>query len=353
LKSTTVTIKDNDQGLAFTSAAYTVSEAAPKAVLTVKRTGGTAGAITVDYGVTGGTATSGQDYNAASGTLSFGPGQASKTIGVTMLNDTAVEGTETVDLALSNFNPPTAQGSPAAAVLSITDNEPVFQFNVPKVTIAESALKAVITAKRTGPTTSPATVDYVISGGTATAVADYSAASSGTLSFGAGKATQTLSIAIVNDTLDEPSETVALTLQNPSTGYGLGTPGTTVLTITDNDVAGKARLSASVYSVVENAGFVTITVTRTGGTSGMATVDYATSPGAVSPAVPGTDYETTAGTLTFGPSETAQTFTVPVLDDAPPVADGNRSVTLTLSRPGGGLTLGSPTGAVLWLVDDE
>ncbi len=351
LKSATVKITDNDQGLAFTSATYAANEDAAKAIVTVKRTGGTAGTLTVDYGVTGGSASAGQDYGFASGTLVFGPGKASQTFGVTMLNDTAVEGTETVDLALSNFNPPTAQGSPAAAVLSITDNEPVFQFNIPKVTIAESASKAVITAKRTGPTTSPATVDYVISGGTATAVADYSAASSGALSFGAGKATQTLSIAIVNDTLDEPNETVALTLQNPSTGYGLGTPGTTFLTITDNDVAGKARLSTSVYSVVENAGFMTITVTRTGGMSGMATVDYATSPGPVNPAVAGTDYETTAGTLTFGLGETTQTFTVPVLDDV--VADGNLSVTLTLSQPAGGLTLGSPTSAVLWLVDDE
>jgi hypothetical protein len=191
-------------------------------------------------------------------------------------------------------------------------------------------------------------VDYTITGGTASPGSDYTASSSGTLSFGAGKPSATLSFAIVNDKVDEPAETVLMQLQNPSAGYGLGTPSATAATINDDDVAGKAQFAVTAYSAAEDAGQAMITVTRTG-TSDLATVQYQTSPGLFSPAVPGTHYQNANGTLTFPPAVKSLTFTVPVLDDAS--ASGNHSVTLTLSNPGGNLTLGTTTTAVLWVID--
>jgi hypothetical protein len=130
----------------------------------------------------------------------------------------------------------------------------------------------------------------------------------------------------------------------------LGTPGTTTLTVTDNDVAGKAQFGATAYSTPEITGFATITVTRTGGTSSAATVHYATSPGAVNPAVPGTHYDHVSGTVTFAAGEKTRTFVVPVSDGGP-FTGVNHSVTLTLSSPGGNLVLGSPVTAVLWIAD--
>ena len=60
------------------------------------------GAVTVDYATSDGSATAGADYTATSGTLSFQPGETSKTVSVPVLNDAHDEGEETLTLTLSN-----------------------------------------------------------------------------------------------------------------------------------------------------------------------------------------------------------------------------------------------------------
>ncbi|MFO7690960.1 MAG: carbohydrate binding domain-containing protein, partial [Cryobacterium sp.] len=82
--------------------------------------------------------------------------------------------------------------------------------------------------------TAPITVDYATSDGTAGAD-DYTTAS-GTLTFAAGETTQTIRIATTDDAVEEPNETLTVTLSNP-VGAVLGTPSTATLTILDNDAA--------------------------------------------------------------------------------------------------------------------
>ena len=60
------------------------------------------GAVTVDYATADGTAVAGKDYEAAAGTLSFGPGETEKTVSVTVLDDVHDDGGETFLLVLSN-----------------------------------------------------------------------------------------------------------------------------------------------------------------------------------------------------------------------------------------------------------
>ena len=73
------------------------------------------------------------------------------------------------------------------------------------------------------------------------------------------------------------------------------------------------QLSASFYEVAEDAGELTVTVNRTDGTSGVVTVDYATSDGT---GTAGVDYAATSGTLTFEDGVTSQSFVVGVIDDS-------------------------------------
>ena len=99
----------------------------------------------------------------------------------------------------------------------------------------------------------------------------------------------------------------------------------------------------------ENGGSVTITVTRTGGSSGAVGVSYATSNGT---AVAGSDYTSTSGTLSWADGDAAdKTFSVPILDDSS--YEGNETVNLTLSNPTGGATIGSPNAAVLSILDNN
>ena len=61
--------------------------------------------VSVHYRTSDGTAVAGADYEAASGTLIFEPGQTSKTVSVAVLDDALDEGSETFTLAFSNPNP--------------------------------------------------------------------------------------------------------------------------------------------------------------------------------------------------------------------------------------------------------
>ena len=108
------------------------------------------------------------------------------------------------------------------------------------------------------------------------------------------------------------------------------------------------QFGASLYRVGEGAGSVTVTVTRTGSTSGPASVRYATSDGTASSR---SDYITALGTLRFADGESAKTFSVLVVDDAS-VGEGEESLRLTLSDPVGA-TLGGTTSAVVAIQEND
>ena len=76
--------------------------------------------VTVAYATQDGTAVADSDYTAASGTLQFDPGMTSHTIRVAVLNDTAVEPTETFAVELSD--PVRATLADGTGVGTITDD---------------------------------------------------------------------------------------------------------------------------------------------------------------------------------------------------------------------------------------
>lgn len=111
---------------------------------------------------------------------------------------------------------------------------------------------------------------------------------------------------------------------------------------------GTLQFSASSYSVAENAGSRIITVTRTGGSYGSASVNYSTANGT---AVAGSDYTATSGTLYWGDGDTAnKTFNVPIINDGTPESDETFTVTLSGAA---GATLGSPSTATVTIQDDD
>jgi Calx-beta domain/FG-GAP-like repeat/Bacterial Ig-like domain (group 2)/ASPIC and UnbV len=357
LAAATLTIVDNDAApsgaFQFSAPTYSITEGQPTATVTVTRTGGSAGGVSVNYATSNGTATAGSDYTATSGTLTFTAGETTKTFSVPIIDDTLVEGDETVNLTLSNPTGGATLGSPITAALTIVDNDVAqpgaFQFSAGTYSVGEAQPTATITVTRTGNGNVPASVHYAASDGTATAGSDYSA-TSGTLTFAAGETSKTFTIPIIDDTLVEGNETVNLTLTAPTGGATLGSPAAATITIVDNDVAqpGALQFSAVAYSVGEAQSTATITVTRTGGSAGGVSVNFATSNGT---ATAGNDYTAASGTLTFAAGETSKTFTIPIIDDA--LVEGNETVNLTLSSPTGGATLGATATAALTIVDND
>jgi plastocyanin len=121
---------------------------------------------------------------------------------------------------------------------------------------------------------------------------------------------------------------------------GVGMSGS--ITVLAAGAPGSLAFSAPTYSVSGTAANTTISVARTGGTSGAASVHFATSDGT---AKAGTEYTTTSGTLNWADGDGAtKTFSVPVVHDAS--ASGNLTVNLALTSPTGA-TLGAPASSVL------
>jgi len=116
---------EHDKGtLQFSTDAYTVNEDGGTATITVTRAGGSEDAVSVDYATSNGTATAGEDYTAASGTLEWADADGDpKTFTVAIIDDNLVEGEKTVNLTLSGPTGGAGLGTPNTAVLTIVDND--------------------------------------------------------------------------------------------------------------------------------------------------------------------------------------------------------------------------------------
>jgi Tol biopolymer transport system component len=109
-----------------------------------------------------------------------------------------------------------------------------FRFSAAAYEVDESAGTATITVTRSGPHCATATVQYATADGSATAGADYTAAS-GTLTFVAGQGSRTFDVPVIADGVDEADETLQVALSGPTGGPLLGSPSVATLTIRDGD----------------------------------------------------------------------------------------------------------------------
>ena len=103
LRDRTAGLSQSAGQVGFVGTTATASENAGTARITLRRNAGSAGAVSIDYATSDGTATAGADYTAASGTLNWAAGDlGERTINVALVNDTASEANETFRITLSN-----------------------------------------------------------------------------------------------------------------------------------------------------------------------------------------------------------------------------------------------------------
>jgi len=110
--------------LQFSAPGFSVAESALSVPITVVRTGGSAGAVSVDYATSDDSATAGSDYTASAATLSFADGETSQSFSVAILDDTLFEGDEGFSVTLSNIAGGASLGTPATAGVTITEDDP-------------------------------------------------------------------------------------------------------------------------------------------------------------------------------------------------------------------------------------
>ena len=112
---------------------------------------------------------------------------------------------------------------------------------------------------------------------------------------------------------------------------------------------GILQFSSGNFSVNEGDGTATLAISRTGGSDGEVSVDYAIATGGTATA--GTDYTIASGTLTFADGASNASFAIAVVDDTN--FEGDETVNLVLSNATGGATLGTVTSSTLTIVDND
>ena len=195
--------------------------------------------VTLNFTTRDGTARAGSDYVAASGTVTFAPGETSKVIKVAVLGDTVVEASESFSLILSGASGATLSKASATATITNDDTAPVV---LPAAAIADVSVAegdsgqklASFTVTLSKAATGPVSLAYATQDGSAKSGSDYVAAS-GTIVFAAGETTRTIAVAIPGDTTIEADENFTLAL-TAATGATIAR-GVATATIRNDDVA--------------------------------------------------------------------------------------------------------------------
>jgi hypothetical protein len=315
---------------------------------TVTRSGGTA-AFAVNYFTSDGGATvADNDYAANSGTLQFGSGVNTQTISVTINGDTKFESDEAFFVNLSGAtNGATISDNLGIGTITNDDAAPAGSISINDVTISEgnSGTKvAAFTVTRSGGTAAFA-VNYFTSDGGATVADNDYAANSGTLNFGAGVNTQTISVTINGDTKFESDEAFFVNLSGATNGATIN-DNLGIGTITNDDAAPAGSVSINDVTISEgNSGtkVATFTVTRSGGTTAFA-VNYLTSDGGATTA--DSDYVANSGTLNFGAGVNTQTISVTINGDTKFESDEAFFVNLSGATNGASISDGQGIGTI-------
>lgn len=262
------------QPVQFNLGGATGGAATTPAVFTVTLSQASTQPISVQYATMNGTALAGSDYTAASGTLTFAPGETSKTVTVQVLRDTVAEATEAFTVRLSN--PTNATLTKTSATGTIQDDDdvppppppPPPSMTIGDVTVTEGnsgTRNAVFTVRLSKAATGTVTVNYATQNGTALAGSDYTAAS-GTLTFAPGETSQTIAVAVHGDTTVEANETFRVLLSQVTNATLAD--GDATGTIANDDVQAPVSAVTFVKRNDWGSGFVAdMTIKNTGDTA--------------------------------------------------------------------------------------
>jgi hypothetical protein len=237
-----------------------------------------------------------------------------------------------------------AGAAPAAAQASIS-------ISGPETTPESGTLTYTVSRSSLAPLLNPdATVTVSTVNGTAAAPGDVAAKSETvTLAPSLFGTSQTFTVTVAPDTLDEPDETFTVALSDEQ-GDTLAAPTSVKTTIVDDDAPPTVTLgtpaTAPEGTGTDGPGLV-FPVTLSGPSGKSISVGYASRDGTASSAQ---DYTAKSGTVAFPPGATSTTVTVPVVPDA--VDEDDETAALTLSAPANAI-LGATTTATGTIADDD
>ncbi|MBW7452840.1 Calx-beta domain-containing protein [Paenibacillus sepulcri] len=348
------------QGIHWENPYYGVTENDGFVTLTLKRSDVTRSA-SVNYGTcyaNTSPAEPGADYDAESsqGSVTFNPGEASKTITIPIYDDSIEEFTYAgvniyrgevfcMQLDNSDYDPET--------YIYIWDNDSDKPEPAGKLTIYESYASvsedsgyiSILLTRRDG-ANGRITLDYTTFSEDEGDEASYPSASpgedylpvSGTLVFEDGEYWKRIDIPILNDREYEDGigEIFHFKISNPTGGSSIDNSSTSITIVGDDDDIQYHNIllfndSDPFGNVNENEAYYSVTVNRQYPTDGEIRVHYETQDGS---AQSGLDYEAVTGLLIFAPGETSKTIRIPIFED--PFVEGPESFQIVLEETGEG-----------------
>ncbi len=322
--------------LEFTLGTYQINEDGGTATIEVRRTGSITEEVNVSYLTSNGTAKSGQDYISTSGTLTFSSMDVLESFQVEILNDNIAEGTEALNLTLFDNSANSVLGPQSAAELEILDDEGnlTVQFQTTTYEVQEISPTLSITITLNTPSDEDIFVRFQTQAGTATSGQDYVEHTEIVPFFAdMSETAKQVTIEVLDDTLDEPMETVQLQIYEPN-GPLLDEA---IMTIIDDDDPPSLQFSESEYFAIEGDVTTPVSVTLSTVSAFSVTVQYEVIELSV-----GRQF---IGNLTFNPGEISKVIDIPVDDYQ--VGD---TLNIILSDPENA-TLSSPSSASLVIFD--
>ncbi len=344
----TVTILDDDPPLVTLSVAdATLAEPSDAAQFRVTRTGRKDFNLVVFYSLSG-TASNGVDYTTPPGSVTIPAGSASATFTLTPINDSLLEGDETVIVTLQpavSYN----LANPATYTLTLLDNElPTVSVSTPDSTASEpGADTARFVFTRANTSAGDLRVYYSVSG-TAINGADYQTLT-GEVLMPDGVASVTNIVTPIDDGFCERPETIRIVL-SPHSTYNRGSTYTANLTLNDNDAVGPAAIGFAFAEsgAIESGGSRKIAVVVSTNAPSALSVNYAVTGGTATGG--GVDYTLAAGTLNLNAGTNSTPLTLALVNDS--AAEGDETVVVTLSNPVGAV-LDAQATHVFTIYDDD
>jgi hypothetical protein len=186
------------------------------AVFTVTRGGNLDGTVTVNYGTANGGALAGSDYVAASGTLTFGPGETTKTITILVNGDSTDEYDQAFLVNLSAASGASVSVTDGQGVGTIVDNDPPPTVTITRVSLKEGNNNRTTTfnfiVTLSAASEKEIQVSFATANGTATTAGGDYFARSGTLVFAPGQTSKSIPVVVRGDKNKEPNETFFVNL---------------------------------------------------------------------------------------------------------------------------------------------
>lgn len=343
-----VTISDDDQ-LQGSITNVTVDESAEYATISVSLEYAVGFPVTIYFESENVTAVSDPDYISQSGSLTFNPGDLTKSISIAILNDNLVESDETFFVKLTSIE---SNGSNIIfeidrAEITIQDDDQA-QISIDDLTVDEDAGSATITVSLVQPVDTAITVDYTTLDQSANSVVDY-ISQSGTLTFSAGEQSKTITIPLVDSDLLELTESFLVQLNNIQAAARnvIFANDHAEVTILDDD---QASISISDISVNEDAGTAVLTVVLSNPADAAFSVDFST---ADNSAVDQQDYTAVSGTLIFNTGEQSKTITIPIINSDLVESDETFLVNLSNILSGSYDIVFADNQAEVTIIDDD